>query len=144
MALGEVTLRMLESLVALSNDNQAKTVEIKDFEKLNLFGLIRMLETCIINIERIHLLWETVSAHIDCLASSKFYQLRSLALDSLTCLIINVFLAHKGFKCEIKLHKWQQTILGSLSNIISGEYNDCIKGVSTKLPNVIEVYFFVL
>jgi hypothetical protein len=68
LVLGQITLSMLEGLsvsnIATSkraqknNPSYLLDISIKDIEKVNLFGLIRMLEATIVNIHRIHIFWD--------------------------------------------------------------------------------------
>ncbi len=153
MALGEVTLSMLENLAGGAQAQRGGNTEIQNFDKLNMFGLIRMLETTIINVDRVHILWDAVSAHIDCLANSKFVQLRSLAIDAITCLINNIFLAHEKAEAgEMQSrsdsyrqfwHKnaWQTRVLSPLLNALSSGHTECVRTVMHNLPNILEVSF---
>ena len=146
MALGESTLSLLEDLSSLAPSDK------NSFDRLNMFGIIRMLETAIVNIDRVHLLWDSVIAHLDCLANCKYPHLRSLAVDCLTCFIINAFFAHA--KCQEDKEAiespesyqkfwqkgtWQPRILSPLLNCLKSGYYETVKTTIQNLPNIIEV-----
>ncbi len=60
--LGQITLNMLESLTPTerNNTNMSMDISMIDIERVNLFGLIRMLETTLVNVHRIHIVWDFV------------------------------------------------------------------------------------
>ena len=122
-------------LEELTNTNpSAKVVDIKDIAKLNMFGIIRMLETAVINIFRIKNIWDFIAAHLESLSNSKFIQLRSLAVKAIACLIINVILSRK----DNEKKDYQKEILLPLQNALLTNHNECVKGVIASLHEIIE------
>jgi len=146
MALGQITVNSLESLASASPAG-SKTIEIKDIKKFNLFGLSKMLETSIANAFRIHHIWGYLGAHLEFLANSRFIQFRSLAINAITCLIINVFDYRKDKqdqKSEIskgakwESNEWQALVLTPLMNAVVGGHTECIREVTVSLKFIIE------
>ena len=144
MALGQITVNSLEGI---ANANpQAKVIEVKDVKKLNLFGLTRMLETVIVNASRVHYVWDYVAAHLDFLANAKFLQFRPLAVDAMTCMIINIFDSKKDGAETTAVPKWegnewQAVLLSPLVNAIQGGHSECIRGVISNMRHIIEVFY---
>ena len=144
MALGETAFNLLENL----SEIPAETQRINGFDRLNMFGIIRMIETAIINIDRIQLLWEVLSAHLECFANCKYSQLRSLAVDGITCLVINTFLskAHSTKSSRDLKDKrwindeWQVMMLNSLQNCLKSGHLETAYTMIHNLPSVIIVY----
>ena len=110
---------------------------------MNLFGLTRMLETVVTNAFRAHLVWNFVDSHMEALESSKFVQLRPLAIDAITCLIINIFDSHKDQAGDPHVlhwdnNEWQAVILTPLMNAVLTGHAECIKQVIANLGPIIE------
>ena len=123
----------------------AKIVEFKDLKKLNLFGLTKMLETAIANAFRIHNIWEYLAAHFELLANSKFIQFRPLAINAITCLIINIFDYRKDKAVSVGAkatkwegNDWQSMVIMPLMNAVNGGSPECIREVTTSLRDIIE------
>jgi len=139
MALGNSTLSMLDDLAEFPNYLQY------NLDRINLFGVIRMIETTIINIDRIQLLWEIVSAHLECLANCKHEQLRALAVDGITCIVINTFLSRANIKVMDTNDKhwqkdmWQVTLLNSLLNCLKSGYLNTASTMIHNLPSIVTV-----
>ena len=53
-----------------------------------------MVETAIVNISRIEMIWKVLIAHIDILSTSVVANLRTLSIEALLCIILEIF-AHK-------------------------------------------------
>ena len=139
MALGHITVNLLETLN--SQNSQQKSVDIKDFNKLNLFGLTRLIDTIIINAFRVNYCWKYVESLLNTLAISKFTQFRNIAIEATTCLIINIFDYMKqnpGSKVPEDSNQ-QAMLLGSLLELCENGSVECIKGVAVNLQIIIEV-----
>ncbi len=140
-ALGEITMAAMEGLAGANP--QAKTVEVKDTKKLNLFGLTRMLETVIANAFRVCFLWDYVSSHIEALANSRVVPYRTLAMDAATCIIINIFDSRKTvlFAASIPLWEgdgWQAAILKPMMDAVLSGNVECVRAVLANLRSIIE------
>ncbi len=148
-ALGQITIASLETLTNASP--KSKLSEHTDIEvkgKLNLFGVTRMLETVVANAFRAHILWLYVSSHLDTLANSRFPQFRSLAIDAITCLVINIFDAHKDGSVAAAAaeshvphwdgNEWQAVVLTPMMNSVLTGHAECIKAVIANLGHIIE------
>jgi len=153
MALGESGLSLLEGLsdIGSTPDKIQKTT----LDRLNMFGIIRMLETTIINIDRIHILWDSVMAHLDCFANCKYPSLRALAVDAISCIILNVFMSSGKVPEESLENKdlyekfwqktmWQSKVLTPLLNCLKSSFPETVRNSVHNLPNLIEVFYIRL
>ena len=108
-----------------------------------------MLETALINIERIQLLWDTITAHFDCFANCRCFQLRILSAECFSCLAISI-LESKDKLCGdkkklIDLQKkylqediWERLILTSMLNYLSSGYGNTVLTILSTSPGIIQ------
>ena len=62
---------------------------------INTFAITRLVETALVNITRIELIWIILVAHFDILANCKVQMLRQLSIDAMLCLILEIFVSKK-------------------------------------------------
>lgn len=138
MALGELTFTLLQDLAA----NKSSTEQ--GLDKLNVFGIVRMLETAIINLDRIHLIWDVVSAHLDCLANSRFADIRVLAVECFSCLAICILLS-KDLRVDGKEsvfwrdRVWERKMWSTVLNYLSSVHADTVHTAMATLPDILLV-----
>lgn len=65
---------------------------------INTFAISRLVETALVNISRIEVVWKVLIAHFDILANCKVQTLRQLSLEALLCIILEVFNYRKEAK----------------------------------------------
>jgi hypothetical protein len=58
---------------------------------INTFAISRLVETALVNISRIELIWKVLIAHFDILSNCKVQVLRQLSLEALLSIILEVF-----------------------------------------------------
>jgi hypothetical protein len=141
MALGELAFNLLQDLATIESKPES------GLSKLNLFSIVRMLETAIINIERIHVIWDSVVVHLDCLANSKFPEIRVLAVECFSCLTTCTLMFKakglEGKKESIRFWSdgiWEKSIWSTVISYLKSNHNDTSYTMLTLLPSI----FFVL
>eukprot|EP00826_Nyctotherus_ovalis_P022112 TRINITY_DN17241_c0_g1_i2.p1 TRINITY_DN17241_c0_g1~~TRINITY_DN17241_c0_g1_i2.p1 ORF type:complete len:197 (+),score=27.64 TRINITY_DN17241_c0_g1_i2:150-740(+) len=80
-----------------------------NIKSVNLFSLLKILETTTTNVFRIYCIWSCLESHFKSLAKSQFAPLRSLSITAMTCLIISVFSYRRGGSWRnTDLYNWQE------------------------------------
>lgn len=96
-------------------------------KSVNLFSLLKILETTTTNVFRVYYFWNCLEAHFKSLAKSQFAPLRSLSITAMTCLIISVFSYRRGGSWRnTELYNWQEdrwqaVVLGAYKEVLHEE-----------------------
>ena len=117
-----------------------------------MFGVIRLLEASLVNIHRINIFWDFLVAHLDCLANSRWNELRAIAVDSLLCIIQNVFLSRNSLQIgdsspsqmqSLKARglEWQAAILEPLAQILNNHFVDTHLVMFQSFHRILEVLY---
>lgn len=132
MCLGQSTLKLLGSLDSAPQNKE-------QLEKINMFGLVRMIETAIVNIDRVHILWDLIIAHIDCLANSKFLLFRTMAMDCFSCFIVGIFTSGKSAEIRLASGDWQRRAFSSVLNYLKSPHTETAGTMMNNLPCIMNV-----
>jgi len=124
-ALGQMTINSLENLS--KPDTTSK--------EINKFSLIKMIETCIVNVSRISCVWDYIYFHLEYLATQK--PTKALAIDALSSLIISILNYQKGNNNQFHKENWQMVVLTPLMDIILTNDLDSIFLVILNLRTII-------
>ena len=92
-----------------------------------MFGLEKMIVVGQNNLRRIHLYWDSLSAYLDCICNSKYAEIRVLGISSLSRIIMSAFKCFSETPPESSSEKWQhwqRTVLLSLHDLLSSNYQD--------------------
>ena len=65
--------------------------ESEVLSNFNAFAISRLVETALVNISRIELVWKILIAHFDILSNCKYQALRQLSLEALLCIILDIY-----------------------------------------------------
>jgi len=139
MTLGGLAFNLLQDLAATESRPE------NGLSKLNIFSIIRMLETAIINIERIHVIWDAVIVHLDCLANSKFPEIRVLAVEYFSCIATcTLMFKAKGSDEEESMKfwtdgTWEKSIWSTTLSYLKSNYKDTSYTMLTLLPCILFV-----
>lgn len=134
--LGDLTIQSLELA--------SKGPEAKDARRVNAFTFLKLLETVVANISRIHYIWDYLDAHLEFLASLKIPALKALSIGSMTYLITSIFDYRKEKMWrEIDYpkwskNKWQTIVLSPLANSLFIGDPECTYEIIHNLRHIIE------
>lgn len=78
----------------VSQKPQANEGEV--LANINTFAITRLVETALVNISRIELIWKVLVAHFDILANCNIQMLRQLSIEALLCIILDIFAYRKN------------------------------------------------
>lgn len=87
-ALAQLTVGVLETIK--SNKN-SYTNEADVIANINTFAMTRLVETALVNIHRIELIWKIIVAHFDILSSCKVLAIRQLTIEALQTIVFEIF-----------------------------------------------------
>ena len=134
MCLGQATLKLLERLAEIPQKKD-------ELERINTFGPVRMIETAIINMNRVHVLWDLVTVHLDCLANSKFSPFRVLAIECFSCFVVSMSATKKaGIDGQFwEDDQWQQKVLSAVLSYLKSPYIETTRTMMNNLPYIINV-----
>eukprot|EP00826_Nyctotherus_ovalis_P043426 TRINITY_DN4572_c0_g2_i1.p4 TRINITY_DN4572_c0_g2~~TRINITY_DN4572_c0_g2_i1.p4 ORF type:complete len:110 (+),score=21.21 TRINITY_DN4572_c0_g2_i1:567-896(+) len=104
-----------------------------------MFGPVRMIETAIVNIDRVHILWDLIIAHIDCLASSKLLPFRVMAMDCFSYFIISIFTSAKSPEVHFASDDWQRKAFSAVLNYLKSPYAETAGTMMNSLPCIMNV-----
>jgi len=67
---------------------------------INTFAISRLVETTLVNVSRVEMIWKVLIAHFEILSNCKVQALRQLSLEALLCIILEIFNHKKEKKGE--------------------------------------------
>jgi hypothetical protein len=67
---------------------------------INTFAISRLVETTLVNVSRVEMIWKVLIAHFEILSNCKVQALRQLSLEALLCIILEIFNSKKEKKAE--------------------------------------------
>jgi hypothetical protein len=67
---------------------------------INTFAISRLVETTLVNVSRVEMIWKVLIAHFEILSNCKVQALRQLSLEALLCIILEIFNSKKEKKGE--------------------------------------------
>ena len=108
-------------------------------DNINMFAIVYMMKTALVNIERIPLIWDLIADSLIQLSACKFQKIRKLAIESLLCLIANGLIIDYGK--EIK-ENFQCKAISSILTFLDNENLENFSLILTNLQNVITVVSF--
>ena len=86
--------------MVLEDASKRKSIDDEQLKvKLNAFGISRLVETVLVNVARVETLWNIVIDEIVILASSRFRELRCVALEAISTVVVELF-EHKRSTSE--------------------------------------------
>ena len=118
-----------DSLIRFST-NQTPSNEIR---KINMFGLIKLLETAMGNSFRIEIVWEYLIEHFKFLTTQ--LPIKILSIRAISFLIIGIFNYRKTAPSVIE---WQVTVLNPLYELTQSEDTEVINEMIANLLTIIE------
>ncbi|OMJ78327.1 hypothetical protein SteCoe_21882 [Stentor coeruleus] len=130
-ALGQLTLEFMEAL----SSSEKKVV----FSRI--FGLEKLITVTQANLNRISLIWDNVTAYIDCICNAKSQEIRQVGIGSLTKLLIKVFKYFIDYPPNInpdtpsKWKFWQKTLFASLHDLANQQEPEAYKGIYSIIQN---------
>lgn len=68
---------------------------------INTFAISRLVETTLVNVSRVEMIWKVLIAHFEILSNCKVQALRQLSLEALLCIILEIFNHKKEKKVEL-------------------------------------------
>jgi hypothetical protein len=68
---------------------------------INTFAISRLVETTLVNVSRVEMIWKVLIAHFEILSNCKVQALRQLSLEALLCIILEIFNHKKEKKGEL-------------------------------------------
>ena len=85
-----------------SSNYQSRTQpnESEVLANINTFAISRLVETTLVNISRVEMIWKVLIAHFEILSNCKVQALRQLSLEALLCIILEIFNHKKEKKAE--------------------------------------------
>jgi hypothetical protein len=67
---------------------------------INTFAISRLVETTLVNVSRVEMIWKVLIAHFEILSNCKVQALRQLSLEALLCIILEIFNCKKEKKAD--------------------------------------------
>ena len=68
---------------------------------INTFAISRLVETTLVNVSRVEMIWKVLIAHFEILSNCKVQALRQLSLEALLCIILEIFNHNKEKKVAL-------------------------------------------
>jgi hypothetical protein len=68
---------------------------------INTFAISRLVETTLVNVSRVDMIWKVLIAHFEILSNCKVQALRQLSLEALLCIILEIFNHKKEKKGDL-------------------------------------------